>query len=424
MRPVIGESELDFWRRRLFERLAYIIFIATSVMVLPSALGGFFFGAPFVGVFDIIVYLCAAFLYLKRDLSMRYRHLIIELVFMVGIAILLALGPFGAGFIWLFSYCLFCTILFGQKGSKRSFFFLSLCLLAMGMLIQFKVFENINLHRYSLPSFVIISINFLGLVYMVNYSFAYIIHKLEATLTEQKKSAQRFEEKSLALENANRELDNLIYSISHDIRSPLANIQGLSGLGLMDSENEVLTGYFKRIHTSATKLQDFTEQITNFFKADKASIQLSNVHLHHFVHQVLDDLLNTHESLFDVDNQIDESIYVKTDPTRLGLIITNILTNAIKYQSPSRKLAIQISSRVNAAVVELSILDNGIGIKEELLQTVFEIFTRATTSSKGSGLGLYIVKQCCTNIGAQIEVESKEGAFTQFTLMLPKEHLT
>lgn len=419
--PTEGESELNFWRRQLFERLAYIFFIATTVLVLPSAIGGFVYGVPFVGIFDIIMYLAIAFLYLNHGIELRYRHLIIELVFIIGLAMLLALGPLGAGFIWLFAYCLFSTILFGEKGSKRSFLLVLFFLSAFAVLVQLKVFESIKPQQYDMVSFTLTSINFLGLVYVINYSFAYIVNKLELTFKEQKQAAQQFENKSVALENANKELDNLVYSISHDIRSPLANIQGLSQLGLMDSDSTQLTDYFKRIEKSAIRLQEFTEQITNFFKIDKTAPNLNIVNLYEATNEILEGLVGPDKSSFEVFNQIDKDLELKTDATRLGLILGNLLSNAIKYQAPSRKLTLQISSETLKDSVELSILDNGIGIREELIQSIFDIFTRATTSSKGSGLGLYIVKQCVTHIQAQIDVTSKEGEYTCFKLSLPKE---
>jgi len=419
--PTEGENELNFWRRQLFERLAYIFFIATTVLVLPSAIGGFVYGVPFVGIFDIVVYLGIAFLYINQNIELRYRHLIIELVFIIGLAMLLALGPLGAGFIWLFAYCLFSTILFGEKGSRRSFLIVVISLAAFAAMVQLKVFENANLEQYDMVSFTLTGINFLGLVFVVNYSFAYIVNKLELTFKEQKLAAQQFEKKSRALENANKELDNLIYSISHDIRSPLANIQGLSQLGLMDSHNELLTDYFNRIEKSAIRLQQFTEQITNFFKIDKSAPNISSVNLFETTNEILESLKGPDKTAFEVFNQINKGLELKTDATRLSLILSNLISNAIKYQAPSRKLVLQISAEPFKDSIVLSILDNGIGIKEELIQSIFDIFTRATTSSKGSGLGLYIVKQCVANINAQIDVTSEEGQYTCFKLTLPRD---
>lgn len=420
VQPAEGEHELDFWRRQLFERLAYIFFMATTVLVLPSSIGGFVYGVPFVGVFDILMYLGIAFLYLNKRLALRYRQLIIELVFIIGVAMLVALGPMGAGFIWLFAYCLFSTILFGQKGSRRSFRFVAGSLSLVGIILYSNVLGPIELEQYDPVSYVLTSVNFLGLVYVVNYSFAYIVNKLEITFKEQKQAAQQFEKKSVALENANKELDNLVYSISHDIRSPLANIQGLSQLGLIDAADPQLVNYFKRIESSAIRLQEFTEQITNFFKIDKAAPNIKNLNLHETAQQILEDLVGTSDGQFSIDNNISNSHAVRTDATRLGLIFNNLFSNAIKYRSADRKLHLQLSSESVGDSVRISVLDNGTGIKDELIDSIFDIFTRATASSKGSGLGLYIVKQCAATIQAQIEVESEEGTYTLFRITLPK----
>lgn len=414
-----GESELHFWRRQLFERLAYGFFVIGSIIVIPSAIGGFVNGVPFVGIFDIATYIGFLFVYFNKNLPLRYRQYIIELAFLIGLAMLLALGPVGAGFVWLFAYGLFSTILFGDKGSKRSFIVILCSLVLCAVLILLKVPEGILLMNFHWAAFAIVSINMLGLIYVVNYCFAYIINRLEVTFQEQKQATRQFQQKSAALETANQELDNLIYSISHDIRSPLANIQGLAQLGLLDTEDEQLGHYFKRIESSSIRLQEFTEQITNFFKVDKAAPNLAEVNLFELTNHILQDLWGPNMAEFEVSNRIDKNILVKTDPTRLGLILNNLFSNAIKYRSQERSLVLRINAEMKEGAIALSVRDNGIGIKASLLPSIFEIFTRATASSKGSGLGLYIVKQCATQINAQIDVTSEAGKYTCFTLTMP-----
>ena len=110
-----------------------------------------------------------------------------------------------------------------------------------------------------------------------------------------------------------------------------------------------------------------------------------------------------------------------SDEKRLIVILNNLIGNAIKYRDDKKKkLFIEVSAQNKESGYEISITDNGLGIKQEFLSKIFDMFYRASESSTGSGLGLYIVKETVEKLKGKIEVQSEFGVGTSFTLLLPK----
>ena len=110
---------------------------------------------------------------------------------------------------------------------------------------------------------------------------------------------------------------------------------------------------------------------------------------------------------------------VISDPSRLKIILQNILSNAIKFRNKNQKSLITLSTRLNDGKFMLSIADNGEGIKPELKHKIFDMFFRGSQSSNGSGLGLYIAREAAKKIDASISVSSTYGEGSVFTLALP-----
>ena len=122
----------------------------------------------------------------------------------------------------------------------------------------------------------------------------------------------------------------------------------------------------------------------------------------------------------DVDIHAQGEAVVHNDAFRLSIVLSNLISNAIKYRNPE---SMSNSLRFNVAMDEkgahLTVEDNGIGIEQNHLPHIFDMFFRATSRSDGSGLGLYIVKQTMQQIGGSISAESVLGEWTRFRLYIP-----
>ena len=109
-----------------------------------------------------------------------------------------------------------------------------------------------------------------------------------------------------------------------------------------------------------------------------------------------------------------------SDHGRIKVIIFNLIENAIKYSKKIHKVSfIKVRAHISTKKLKLEIEDNGIGIESEYLPEIFQMFYRATTDAHGSGLGLYIVKECIEKLNGKIQVESKMNIGTKFIIEIP-----
>jgi signal transduction histidine kinase len=119
-------------------------------------------------------------------------------------------------------------------------------------------------------------------------------------------------------------------------------------------------------------------------------------------------------------NNVKPEIAVSTDPGRLKLVLQNLINNAIKYSDPEKKKKIvNIDVKEGNDVIQIQITDNGIGIDPESIPKIFSMYYRATEKSKGSGLGLFIVKEAIHKIQGKVTVESALNLGSTFTIELP-----
>jgi signal transduction histidine kinase len=115
------------------------------------------------------------------------------------------------------------------------------------------------------------------------------------------------------------------------------------------------------------------------------------------------------------------------DAFRLSLIINNLVSNAVKYQRPDEENpTLQLMAQVNETEVIIQVIDNGVGIVEDHLSKIFDLFFRSSDFKNGLGIGLYIVKEALNRLKGKIEVQSTFGKGSHFTLIVPNQsaHVT
>lgn len=249
--------------------------------------------------------------------------------------------------------------------------------------------------------------------------------ELNETLTQQNKAlAEREDELNNAmkeLSDRNFELDQLVYKTSHDLRSPLSSILGLVHVAKMDTETTDKSEYIEQIGFSIHRLDEFVKSMLNYAKASRIDVYLEAVDIKEIIESCLKDLafLETFNKVKTKINIQGESS-IKTDKLKLKIILSNIISNAFKYMDetkPEPYLNIDINTTEKELLIAIS--DNGIGIEEEHLPKIFDMFYRATELSQGSGLGMYIVKQSIEKLEGSITISSKFKEGTTFNISLP-----
>lgn len=223
------------------------------------------------------------------------------------------------------------------------------------------------------------------------------------------------------LERTNKELNRFIYSTTHDLRSPISTSLGLVNLAELEIEDKDAKRYFSLIKDSLINIDDYIKNILSYYKNVKYEKNQQRTHILGAVSQVLDQLqskIGLNDANINVD--VPQSLYWVLDDFRLQIILNNLLTNALNFQRPEVKLNITVAARETQDTLTISVSDNGIGMSKDITDKIFKMFFRGTHRVSGTGLGLYIVREAVREMDGTIEVDTKPGAGTTFTLSFPK----
>ncbi len=220
------------------------------------------------------------------------------------------------------------------------------------------------------------------------------------------------------------ERDRILNVVAHDLRSPLSGIAGISKMMLADDKVvEDNKEMFKLIEQSAESTLRLINDLmhTNINSVDQ--YQFQEIELNKLVQQILQMLVFTakEKNIIIEANITKQKITLKADKDKIDRVISNLVTNAIKFSKQGSM--IHVSLQLNGELAEIIVKDNGIGIPEYLKDKIFDLFTTAkrkgTAGEKSYGLGLAICKKIVEVHEGFIHVESKEGQGSSFIVKLP-----
>jgi signal transduction histidine kinase len=236
----------------------------------------------------------------------------------------------------------------------------------------------------------------------------------------EKKEAEALE-RNKELTKLNTELDRFVYSVSHDLRSPLATITGIVNIGKYAENMDEAKKYFSMIENRLKAQDFFIREIIDFYRNSRTEINHEPVCLQEEVQSIVNE-----HTYGEIQNSIDYRVTVspdiefKSDKIRLRSVLTNLIGNAVKYHDLTKvEKFIQVGAKRNNGHIEITVEDNGQGIGEEHLKKIFDMFYRASTDSKGSGLGLFIAQETALKLGGKISVQSTLGEGSKFSLTVP-----
>jgi signal transduction histidine kinase len=196
---------------------------------------------------------------------------------------------------------------------------------------------------------------------------------------------------------------------------------GLINLIHTEQNPEVIGKYVGLIENRINKLDDFIKSVLSHSKSINSPICLSAIDFNKIINECTDELryLKNADKL-NICVQLQEEIPFHSDALRLTILFKNFISNAIKFLNPQAGQSyLSITVQTTAGCTRIILADNGIGIDQEYIKKIYDMFFRATESSDGSGLGLYIVKQNIETLQGNIEVESQLNKGTTFTITLP-----
>ncbi|MBB3697938.1 PAS domain-containing sensor histidine kinase [Flammeovirga yaeyamensis] len=231
-------------------------------------------------------------------------------------------------------------------------------------------------------------------------------------------------EKEKVLEKHNEELKQFAYITTHDIKSPIVNIQ--SFLGFLESDEEIKNERSKQaIHYMGRSIEMAQYKINDLVKIIEQR-ELGVVNEDHLLRQVVLDIIEVYQSELvqinaDVEIDIPNDLIIHTSIKQLTTILDNFISNAIRYRNQHVFLELIIQANRVENAIEISVSDNGVGIDlSKYGNMIFEMFKRANDSIPGNGLGLYLTKQSLSQLNADIQVSSEVGLGTVFTILIPQ----
>ncbi len=223
------------------------------------------------------------------------------------------------------------------------------------------------------------------------------------------------------LQKTNHELDQFVYSVSHDLRAPLATILGLLNVAEMERPDPNADPHLKYIREAANRLDYFIREILDYSMNARAATRIEEVKFEAILDEMKDSVRQTlRPERIVVDADIDQETSFYSDPTRIQIILNNLFSNSTKYQDHQKQVCqVNVRIEVTSARARIVYSDNGIGIDQSHLPKMFSMFYRASENSKGAGLGLYIAREAVHKIGGSIGIDSQLGQGTTFDITIP-----
>lgn len=261
-----------------------------------------------------------------------------------------------------------------------------------------------------------------------------LIKTLDEQRAEKARQEQILRDALLSAQSANKAKSDFLSRMSHDIRTPMNAIIGMSTIGQLKMDNPArVKDCFEKIDTASRYLLSLINDILDMSKIESGKMSLAH---HKFDFKQFIEELNAiiypqalaHKIDFEIYHDGPLENYYMGDSLRLKQILMNLISNALKFTPSDGKISIYISEnrRTNGfSYLDFVIRDTGIGISEDFLSKIFQPFEQETSEKArnniGSGLGLSIVYNLVRLMGGNTSVRSKKGQGSQFTISIPLE---
>jgi signal transduction histidine kinase len=248
--------------------------------------------------------------------------------------------------------------------------------------------------------------------------------QLQAEIGERQIIQEKLSQSESQLIEINKELESFTYKVSHDLKGPIASSKGLISLALTADNEEEKQQFMKLIDTSLDRLNGILLDLQELALIRQGKVLIKKVDVVHMINDMLPNFSayeNYHKIRFNIRNDLKCDFH--TDEILLNSVLRNVLENSVKYsQKGTDDPAVNILLSEEKKFYKIKVSDNGIGISEEFHSRIFDVFFRANEITRGSGLGLYIVKNAMNKLKGKVELERSElKVGTTMNLFFPKE---
>lgn len=434
-----NSAETDDWKNNLLLVLLSGLVILGPFAYIPASVYAIKTSNWFLLALNTFVFAAIYYTAFSKKLSSEWKLKIsIGVFYLLGNFVLLLLGPFSSGFIWLFIFVILASIFYGYKGIfiTEIMSFVSLLLLSLPIFFQWEFTPNLNTFEFS--AWMVNIVIFSTVSLFTSGLLSEIITNIDNSLRKEQKIIDLLQEnqKSLAKEKQRAEEADMLKSkflanMSHEIRTPLNSILGFTGLmaepGL---DQETLDEFNNVVKLSGEQLMRIINDIIDISKieSNQLNIYKKTVDVYKNLNEIIRVERKKIESLgkklliqMDVDLNL-TNLYLETDEMRFKQILSNLIDNSIKYSKEGIiKVGYRLVGEQNNPALEFFVKDRGRGIPENALNKIFDRFSQAENIEfhEGTGLGLSIVKGLLDLLGGEIKVESKLGIGSTFSFTLP-----
>lgn len=256
--------------------------------------------------------------------------------------------------------------------------------------------------------------------------FLKIISQYIAVALDRLKSAEDLEntvaERTASLTEAMEQMEEFSYSVSHDLRGPLRAMDSYATVLLEeygDKFDDIARGYVSKIQRSSERMNRLTNDVLVYSRVARSQMEFESID----IERIIDDVVDQHKNLqapAATIRIVRPLLPVLGNETSLGQCVSNILNNAVKFVAPGVKPQVTISAVRTGRLVKIRFVDNGIGIKPEHQQRVFQMFERLHPEGKydGTGIGLTIVRKAIEKMRGKVGIESDGTNGTCFWIEL------
>lgn len=387
-------------------------------------------GLIFADSMGVITILSVAFV---PGFSVTTRKILFNgILYIISTTLLIYLGSYGPGLLYLLGVTIFVVLSMGKKYGYITLALNTFICIFIGFLLYFDTGKFEIVYQFQLDTWIAVSSNLIVLSTVAVFLVPILYDGLQSAIlkenylrTNLEMEDARLKRTVKELHDKNQELEQFSYSISHDLKEPLRMVKSFLGLLERKYKCQLDAKAHEYIHFAvdgAERMQHLIDDLLEYSRVgrtetDKVSVDFDRILAD--VQKNLSALIDQYDAEIHVDANLPEIFVYKNEVTR---VFQNLISNGIKFHKAGVPPVVQVQCSDKNTHWQFAVSDNGIGIPDDKLNEIFEIFRRLNSKSEypGTGIGLAICKKIVEQHGGEIWAESQMGKGSTFYFTLKK----